>query len=230
MNTKPLFGIVPIAMLFACAAGNEAALADGNTMKWDFQGASVGKLHGGWTSDHTGSGKGSVWEVVEDADSPDGSRAIAQVSAEGSGGFFSLCVADNARFEDLVLTISFKAVAGKEDQGGGPVWRYKDANNYYIARMNPLEDNFRVYKVENGKRTELGSADVKAAAGAWHTIRIEHTGDRIQCSLNGKVYLDVNDATFPGAGKIGLWTKADAQTRFAAIGVESEVAQLVFGK
>ena len=40
---------------------------------------------------------------------------------------------------------------GKLDQGGGLVWRYKDANNYYIARMNPLEDNFRVYKEVAGK-------------------------------------------------------------------------------
>ena len=29
--------------------------------------------------------------------------------------------------------MAFKAMKGKDDQGGGIVWRYQDANNYYIA-------------------------------------------------------------------------------------------------
>ncbi len=219
MNTNLQFAVAAVMMLFISTT---VTFAEGNKTTLDLKDASVGTLPAGWLADHTGSDKGSAWEVVEDKDSPDAGKAIAQVSGEGSGGFFNLCVATETSYKDLVLTVSFKAMAGKEDQGGGPVWRYKDANNYYIARMNPLEDNFRVYKVQGGKRTELGSADVKAAAGTWHTIRIEHTGDRIQCSLNGKLYLEVKDSTFPDSGKIGLWSKADAQTRFASIAVEGK--------
>ncbi|MGD9853781.1 MAG: family 16 glycoside hydrolase [Planctomycetaceae bacterium] len=184
--------------------------------------AKVGELPKGWTATHTGSGKGSVWKIVEDKESPDGGKALAQVSGEGSGGFFNLCVADETTVKDVDLTLSFKATAGNEDQGGGPVWRYKDANNYYIARMNPLEDNFRVYKVVAGKRIQLGSADVKAETGKWHTIRIKHDGNHIECDLNGKRHLDVTDDAFQEGGKIGLWTKADAQTRFAGIKVKEK--------
>lgn len=49
------------------------------------------------------------------------------------------------------------------DQGGGVVWRARDSKNYYIARYNPLENNFRVYKVEAGRRVQLGTSDIKAA-------------------------------------------------------------------
>ena len=114
----------------------------------------------------------------------------------------------------MVIRVSFKAVKGKIDQGGGPVWRYQDENNYYIARMNPLEDNFRVYKVVKGKRTQLGTSDAKAPAGKWHAIRVVQKGNRIQCYLNGKRHLDVKDDTFTNRGKVGLWTKADAVTSF----------------
>ena len=41
------------------------------------------------------------------------------------------CPSDLSRqqpFTDIDLTVTFKAVAGKLDQGGGPVWRYRDAN------------------------------------------------------------------------------------------------------
>ena len=113
------------------------------------------------------------------------------------------------------MSVAFKAMRGDEDRGGGLVWRYQDADNYYLARMNPLEDNFRVYKVEGGKRTQLGTKDdLKVPSGEWHTIAITQVGDQIACSLDGTKYLEVKDDTFPKAGKVGLWTKADAQTYF----------------
>ena len=38
--------------------------------------------------------------------------------------------------------------------------------------------------------------------------------NEIVCSLNGKTYLEAKDDTFTKAGKVGLWTKADARTYF----------------
>lgn len=40
------------------------------------------------------------------------------------------------------------------------------------------------------------------------------SGDHIEYFLDGKKLLDVKDATLAEAGKVGLWTKADAQTHF----------------
>lgn len=80
--------------------------------------------------------------------------------------------------------------------------------------MNPLENNYRVYKVIDGQRTQLGSEKVEVPAGEWHTLAIKMSGDQIECLLDGKKYLDVRDDAIPKAGKVGLWTKADAQTFF----------------
>jgi hypothetical protein len=111
-------------------------------------------------------------------------------------------------------------VAGGVDQGGGLVWRYVDASNYYIARFNPLEDNFRLYKVVDGKRIQLATKEgLRAPAGEWHALAIRMKGDDITCSLNGKRELDAKDGTFAKAGKVGLWTKADAQTYFDKVEV-----------
>jgi hypothetical protein len=106
-----------------------------------------------------------------------------------------------------------KAVAGEVDQGGGLVWRAKDAKNYYLARYNHLEDNYRLYKVVDGKRTLIQNADITHSDG-WHTLRVRMTGDQITCEYDGKTYLEAKDDTFPGPGKIGLWSKADAQSQF----------------
>jgi len=196
--------------------------AEAKSLRWDFEDQTAGQPPKGWTAAKTGEGKGSEWKIVEDASAPKGTKVLAQVSSEAPGSLFNLCVAEEATLCDLDLSVAFKAVTGEGDQGGGPMWRYRDPNNYYVARMNPLEKNYRVYKVVNGKRTQLGSATVDAPTGKWHTIRVVHKADHIQCYLNGKPLLDVKDDTFKEAGKIGLWTKADAVTYFDDLQVRGE--------
>jgi hypothetical protein len=191
-----------------------------------FDKANVGELPPGWKSGVTVTatspkGSESVWKILEDKTAPGGPLVLAQTS-KNAGSVFNLCVADEGKYKDVDISIAFKAVEGAQDQGGGIIWRVQDNNNYYIVRMNPLEDNFRVYKVVGGKRTELQSADVKAEAGKWHTIRVVQKGNKIQCYLNGKMLLEVTDDTFQQAGKIGLWTKADSQTYFADIQITAK--------
>jgi hypothetical protein len=175
----------------------------------------VGKLPAGWKAAQTGEGQGSVWTVVADDTAPSKSKKALAQTAKGPTRLFNICILEDSKFLSGDLSVKLKSVAGEVDQGGGLVWRYQDANNYYIARYNPLEANFRVYKVAEGKRTQLATQEnLELAAGKWDELAIRQDGDRIQCFLNGKPYLDVRDNTFTKPGKVGLWTKADAQTRF----------------
>ena len=191
---------------------------------YDFEIAENGKMPDGWSVAKTGEGPGGDWEILVDESAPAGTKVLGQVSSEGPKPLFCLCLADATSYDDVDLSVSFKAVKGKIDQGGGPMWRVQDENNYYVARMNPLESNFRLYKVIDGKRTKLASADVDVPdedlekddplRGKWHTIRVVHRGDQIQCFLNGELRLELEDSSIPDAGRIGLWAKADAVTSF----------------
>jgi hypothetical protein len=200
--------VIPALITLSVAAGDDKAVP------LTFAKADAGKRPAGWAAAQTGKGK-SEWQVVADDTAPGKTGfALAQTTAD-KGATFNLCVADQPILKDVDISVAFKAVEGESDRGGGIVWRYQDANNYYIARMNPLEDNFRVYKVVGGKRAkEFQSADVKVLSGEWHTLKVTMTGDHIECFLDGKKYLEAKDDTFTKAGKVGLWTKADAQTRF----------------
>lgn len=176
----------------------------------------VGKLPAGWSAARTNLGKGSIWKVVEDKTTPSKSGfALAQVS-ESDNRVFNLCIAEGTRFKDGELSVYFKAVKGMVDQGGGIVWRYQNADNYYIARMNPLEKNLRFYAVLGGKRNQLATTenDVVMLPNTWRKLTIRHVGDHIQVFLDDQKLLDVKDKTFTQAGAVGLWTKADAQTLF----------------
>jgi hypothetical protein len=180
----------------------------------------LGKTPSGWSAAKTGKGEGSEWKVVADDTAPSKSGLVLAQTAESPGSLFNLCVLDNINGRDVEIRVAFKAVKGKLDQGGGIVWRYQDANNYYIARMNPLEDNYRLYKVVAGKRMQLATKeDLRVPVGEWHVLKIRQKGDHIECFLDDHRYLVTHDSTFAKAGKAGLWTKADAQTYFDAFQV-----------
>jgi hypothetical protein len=190
------------------------AAEQSKALRQDFESAPVGALPKGWTAAKTGEGEGSVWKIVEDPTAPKGARALAQ-TAEGPGQLYNLCVHDESNFKDVEISVAFKSVKGEGDQGGGVVWRFSDPKNYYIARYNPLESNYRVYKVVDGKRTQLATVGgLKLAASEWHTLSIRMKENEITCSLDGQKHLEAKDDTFTKAGKVGLWTKADAQTFF----------------
>jgi hypothetical protein len=181
--------------------------------------AAAGSLPSGWKVEGTRQdGPLATWKAIEDLSAPGSANVLALTSPNhASGSTFNLCWTNQVRFEDGALEVSIKPVSGKEDQGGGLIWRVKDKDDYYICRANPLEQNFRVYFVKDGTRHQLASASLPIPAGAWHTIRVEQVGDRIACSLDGKRLLEAQDSTIRGEGGIGLWTKSDAASEFAAL-------------
>jgi len=190
---------------------------------WSFDGDRTGTVPDGWEIAETaGHGTTAVWKVVADKTAPSPPNVVAVTKTENYGSTFNLLIAKDTSYEDLEISVRVKAGTGKEDQGGGPIWRVRDADNYYIARWNPLENNFRVYFVKNGRRRQLGSANVKADPAVWHEIEIEHEGTRIEAEFDGKKLIEVEDSTFREAGMVGLWTKADAATSFDDLEVEEK--------
>jgi hypothetical protein len=112
------------------------------------------------------------------------------------------------------VEVKFKPISGKEDQAGGLVWRWKDGNNYYVARANALENNVSLYYTVDGSRKTIKYADAPVAANTWHTLRVTYMVDAIQVALDGKTYINIKDAHISGSGKAGVWTKADSVTLF----------------
>ncbi len=158
------------------------------------------------------------WQVMADDSAPSGKRTFAQLAAS-AGNVFNVTLIAGTELGDVDLSVKLRAVAGRVDQGGGVIWRAQDARNYYIARYNPLEDNYRAYKVVAGRRSQLSSATLEVDRTAWHTLRVTMIGDLITCYLDGSQHLETRDATFGDAGRIGLWTKADARTNFDDLAV-----------
>jgi hypothetical protein len=204
----PFGSLLMVAALLPCRA---------ETINFDR--AASGSVPAGWTVAMTHQGGPPKWEVLEDNSAPSKPNVLAQISNDRTVARFPLAIWNGTGIRDGTLEVKFKALSGVVDQGAGLVWRYQDPNNYYIVRANVLEDNVVLYKVQNGERVSLlpkGAVSNtygvkhKVPKQVWTTLRIDFHGRMFSVSLDGQKLFEVDDSTFTGAGKTGLWTKSDS--------------------
>jgi hypothetical protein len=169
----------------------------------------AGSLPRGWMAGVTGQGK-PKWLVEVDATAPSAPKVLKQSGV----GTFPWCVWKESALADGVVEVKFKAVAGKDDQAGGVVWRWKDENTYYVARANALENNVSLYYTQKGKRYTIKYVDAPVARDRWHLLKVEFNSTRIDVFLDGARYIEADDRHISGAGAVGVWTKADSVTAF----------------
>jgi hypothetical protein len=174
----------------------------------------------GFTSALTGQGEIGQWAVMKDDSAPSPPNVLAQTSADPTDYRFPLATADDTHYQDLALSVKFKTISGKVDQGAGLVFRVIDKDNYYIVRANADENNYRLYHVIKGRRVQFAGANFKVTSNAWHEIKVEARGNQFKCFYDGKLKFTAKDDTFKEAGKIGLWTKADSVVHFDDLTVE----------
>src|SRR5207302_454747 len=132
---------------------------------FSFDADKVGEPPKGFDFARTGQGADGKWLVRADEDSP-GNHVLVQESADATDYRFPLAVAKDGSFKDVTLSARARPVSGEVDQGFGLVWRYKDANNYYVTRCNADEDNCTIYHTVAGSRRAFQTKAVQVAKNA----------------------------------------------------------------
>jgi hypothetical protein len=200
---RPIFvaGMVFLAHAFT------GGLAMAETSNFDAD--MVGTIPTGWAAGVTGRGS-SRWTVEADATAPSQPNVLKQSGV----GEFPWCVKTGTAFADGFVEVKFKPVSGKEDQAGGVVWRWKNGDNYYVARANALENNVSLYYTRDGRRITIKYVNAPVANNQWHSLRVEFNNQRIRVALDGKAHIEADDDHISGPGQVGVWTKADSVVLF----------------
>ena len=207
-------------LLTACIA---ATAANGQTIS--FTDGAVGKSPANFEFGLAGDGGPGRWEIVTD-ETAAGGKALAQLSADDTANRFLIVIYQPTVFANGEVSARCKPIAGKADQACGVIIRASDPKNCYIARSNALESNVRFYRVRNGERQQLATAEnVPTARGQWHTITLRAEGNRYTVSVDGKPVHQTTDATTaeprPRSGRAGLWVKSDSVSHFDRIEIKS---------
>ena len=175
----------------------------------NFDADPVGASPSGWTTGLTGRGS-HRWSVEADTSAPSKPNVLKQ----SGRGDFPWCVKNDTSVADGYVEVKFKPLSGNDDQAGGLVWRWKDGDNYYVARANALENNVSLYYTQSGRRITIKYVNAPVARSQWHTLRVEFGGRHIRVTLDGKLYIEADDEHIAGPGRVGVWTKADSVTLF----------------
>jgi hypothetical protein len=181
----------------------------------NFDGDAIGRMPPGWTAAVTNRGGAPRWEVRRDETAPTQPYVLAQLSNEEAHDRCPLAIFEGVNPRDVDVSVRIKPVAGREFRAGGLVWRYRDPDNYYLARENVLTHNVAMYRVENGRRIQIGKLVAHdLEPNVWNILKVSVRGARFQLYVNHHRVLTAEDHSFAGPGKVGLWTAADSVTYF----------------
>ncbi|MEN6306588.1 MAG: family 16 glycoside hydrolase [Anaerohalosphaeraceae bacterium] len=210
-----ILGIGIVSLLAGCQPVSQPRPAV--RLAWDFEMETLGTLPASWmVAETAGKQMPATWEVVGDS----WGKAIGLTQTRNTGDTCNLLLAINTRLANIRLSAKIKANRGKDEQGGGIVWRAQNEDNYYAAQWDSQDKILRLYYVVNGKRTTMQSVNVQADPTTWHTLEVEHYREHITISMDGQFVMKHQDDMLPLPGMIGLWTQADAVTMFDEIRVD----------
>jgi hypothetical protein len=197
------------AVLIGGGSVEVTAEAKGPTV-WSFGNDEVGTAPIGFEFSVTAKKQPGKWIIVKEGNN----QVLAQVDRDKTPRRFAMALVKNSTYRDLKISVKAKPIAGDEEMVAGLVWRYKDPDNYYVARWNV--DSVRVDRVVNGERELMPQREIKItlAPKTWHTLTVEHRGESIKVLVGKETVFEGKDKTYSDAGRIGLWIKADSLTYF----------------
>jgi hypothetical protein len=178
---------------------------------------------GVWTVAQDGGNKvlmvdGSRWKqgqpaanIADKARALYGDRYAEFLDNVQSFAYYPYAVAkDIGDFRDGEISMRFKPLAGRIDQGAGILFNLKTNGDYLIVRANALENNLVLFQFKNGKRSPVKwIRDTPTATRQWHTLKVRITGKKVEGYLDDKLLLE-HELPDTISGRVGVWSKADS--------------------
>jgi hypothetical protein len=168
------------------------------------------KLDGGkWQEGQSGS------NLADKARSIYGDRYAEFLDSVKAFAYFPYAVAKGVEnFSGGEISVRFKPLAGRVDQGAGILFNLKSNGDYLTIRANALENNLVLWRVVKGKRSSVKwIRNTPTSTQQWHELKVVVRGQTVEGFLDGKRYLE-HTLDQPVAGRVGLWSKADSVVLF----------------
>lgn len=213
-----LLALIGVGLLSPCtslqAEPSEQASDSSRTRQWSFDSSAPGTLPSSYVVGTLFDGRpAGEWKILITDRAKSASQVLAQVQPKGTDQTNKLLLVEGTASTNIDLEVSYLAVAGKADFGGGLVWHAVDDRNYYLLRVSLIEQKLRLYRVVKGVPQVVKQIDRPLPATGWHTLHIIQRGCEIKALYDDAVLFRACDPTFTN-GRIGLLTKADAITYF----------------
>lgn len=135
--------------------------------------------------------------------------------------YFPIAIVKNSEITDGSISVQIKPVSGNIDRAGGIAFGIRNIANYFVLRINALEDNVILFEYINNKRFERVRIDKRIDSNIWYQLRVEIDRNVIKGFINDEVAMEYKTGGLL-KGYVGLWTKADSVTYFDDLNIKSD--------
>jgi pyruvate,water dikinase len=149
-----------------------------------------------------------------------GSRYQEFLDNIGAYYYFPLAIKKGSYLNEGTVAARVRLLDGMIDQAGGIAFGIRDVGNYFVFRINALENNAILFEFRHSKRFQLATVDTPIEPNRWYDLSVETAGHSVKAYLNDKLLIDY-ETNRSMEGYLGLWTKADSVTEFDSLAVES---------
>ncbi len=214
-SAQPPASVASSSSVVDAAPSDASKSRQSGQQTFDFDGDEANKPPSAFTALRKGGNRDGKWVVLKESDAISKPNVVAQMDTDPSDTRFSLLLTNELQSANTTQSVRCKPVSGIVDQACGMVCRVnEDASNYYLARANALENNVRLYVVQNGVRKELASWSGAVKTGQWHRLALVCHDSLFSVDWDETRVISKVDKTYANRGKVGLWVKADSVTYF----------------
>lgn len=134
--------------------------------------------------------------------------------------YFPMAIAKGSEMSVGKINIRVKPVKGNIDRAGGIAFGIRNIANYFVFRINALEDNAILFEYINNKRIPRVVVKEPIESGRWYDLCVEIRGNIISGYIDDRQVLEYASDS-PLHGFAGLWTKADSVTYFEGFTIQT---------
>lgn len=134
--------------------------------------------------------------------------------------YFPLAIAKNSEMSEGTASVFVNTTAGSIDRAGGLAFGIRDVCNFFVFRINALEDNVILFEFDKCKRYQRKAMKMKINSNEWYQLKVEIKENQFKGFVNDELLMEY-EAPRPLQGYIGLWTKADSVTHFETLQVQT---------
>jgi pyruvate,water dikinase len=127
--------------------------------------------------------------------------------------YFPLAIAKGGHLAAGSVRASVMPLDGLIDQAGGIAFGIQNIGNYFVFRLNSLEDNLVLFEYVNSRRMERQSVSRPLADRRWYHLRVQFEGRQLTAFVDDEPVMTY-EADRNLEGYVGLWTKADSVIAF----------------
>ena len=163
------------------------------------------------------------WEVRHDPLAPSRGNVLEKVTSGTVDGDNPVAVFDKDICRDGDLSVKFRIDGGGRSRTTGIVWRYIDANNYYLLHFSADQHNIVLFSVRNGKYQPIPLPGAKPGSfgvqhdirvGQWYVVKVMFRGPQIHVLFGNRRLFEAQDNQLSEPGRMGVWTRGRTTASF----------------